>query len=66
MNWEAPMVRKGLIWLLVLAVVALDWAALHDILKGEPNAWMEWTIVIASMVLGVVYLFRTLRRGKAS
>jgi hypothetical protein len=66
MKREVAMLRKGFIGLLVLGVLALDWAALHDILKGEPDVWMEWTIVIASVVLGAVYLFRYLRRGKAN
>ena len=58
------MLRKGLIGLLILAVLALDWAALHDIIKGEPDAWMEWTFVLGSLLLGGLYIYRFLRRSK--
>jgi len=53
--------RKILIALFVLALLALDWAALHDILKGEANVWMEWLFVIGSVLLLVFYLIRKAR-----
>ncbi len=46
-----------------LALAALNWAALHDILKGEPNAWMEWTVVLASAALVAVVLTKKLLPG---
>lgn len=39
-------------------VLALDWAALHDILKGEPDVRLEWAFVIASVALFAAYAFR--------
>jgi uncharacterized membrane protein len=54
---EVPM-RRILVALFVLVVLALNWAALHDIIKGEPNPWMEWTIVIASLMLLLVTVVR--------
>lgn len=42
-------------WGFVLALAALNWAALHDILTGESNVWMEWSFVIGSALLVVVY-----------
>lgn len=36
---------------LACALFGLVWAASHDILKGEPNAWMEWTVVLAGGTL---------------
>jgi uncharacterized membrane protein len=54
---EVPM-RRILAALFVLVVLALNWAALHDIIKGEPNPWMEWTIVIASLMLLLVTVVR--------
>ena len=53
--------RKILIALFVLALLALDWAALHDILKGEANVWREWLFVIGSVLLLVFYLIRKAR-----
>jgi len=44
--------KKVLIWAGWLGLVALNWAALHDILKGERNVWMEcgrpWSSVLPS------------------
>lgn len=53
--------RKIVIALFVLALLALDWAALHDILKGEANVQMEWTFVIGSVLLLGFYLIRKVR-----
>ena len=58
------MVRKSLIGLVVLAVLALDWAALHDIVKGEPDTWMEWSFVIGSLLLAVIYVYRSTRPSR--
>ena len=51
-------------WLFVLALAALNWAALHDILKGEQDVWMEWTIVAASFLLFVAYVLRKTREAR--
>jgi len=53
--------KRLFFWLFVLALAALNWAALHDILKGEPNPWMEWAFVIASAMLLAVYTLRKVR-----
>lgn len=37
----------------VLLLLALDWAALHDILKGEANTTVEYTFIAFS--LGVFF-----------
>jgi hypothetical protein len=52
--------KRAFFWFFVLG--ALNWAALHDILKGESNVWFEWIFVGVSVLLLVVYLFRQLRR----
>ena len=39
-------------------LAALNWAALHDILKGEPNVWLEWSIVLASLALVVTMIWK--------
>ena len=54
--------RKILIAVSVLAVLALNWAALHDILKGEQNVWMEWSLVIGSAYLLIIYSIRKMRQ----
>jgi hypothetical protein len=54
--------RKLFVALFVLALLALNWAALHDILKGEPDVWMEWSIVALSVLLLVVYSIRRIRQ----
>lgn len=47
-----------------LLLLALNWAAWHDILKGERDVWLEWTFVIVSLVLGIAYLARKWRERK--
>lgn len=57
--------KKAIIAGAILLVLALDWAALHDIVKGnEPNLWAEWTMVLGSIVLIPALLL--LGRGKTS
>ncbi len=38
---------------LAFALFGLVWAAGHDILKGEPNVWMEWMVVLAGGMLAL-------------
>ena len=54
--------RKILIAVSVLALLALNWAALHDILKGEQNVWMEWSFVLGSALLLIIVLMRKMRQ----
>ena len=44
-------VRDLLLIAVVLAVLALDWAALHDILKGEPNVYGEYGMLVFSVIV---------------
>ncbi len=62
MGGEADM-RKVLIGALSLLLLGVDWAALHDILKGERDVWLEWAFLIASALLLAVSLARRLRRA---
>jgi hypothetical protein len=55
--------RKILIALFVLVLLALNWAALHDILKAEPDTWMEWSFVVGSVLLLAAYLIRKIRQS---
>jgi len=56
--------KRLFFWLFVPVVGAINWAALHDILKGEPNPWMEWTFVIASAFLLSAYSLRKSREAR--
>ena len=47
---------------MVVLLLALDWAALHDILKGEPNPYSEYGMVLFSIVIFGVMIFIGLRR----
>jgi hypothetical protein len=33
----------------LLALLALDWAALHDIMKGEPDPHAEYAMLLVSL-----------------
>lgn len=47
---------------IVVVLLALDWAALHDILKGEPNLYAEYGMILFSMIIFGVMIFIGLRR----
>ncbi len=48
----------------ILVILALDWAALHDIIKGnEPNFLAEWTMLGASVLLLPMLALRWKRQG---
>lgn len=51
---------------LACALFGLVWAAGHDILTGEPNAWMEWTVVLAGGALSVRLLWQQGRKSHNS
>jgi len=44
-----------------LVVLALVWAALHDIIKGEQDVWMEWLFVFISFTLLIVVVYKWLK-----
>jgi hypothetical protein len=39
---------------LVLLLLALDWAALHDIIKGEPDLKAEYSMLVVSLFVFVM------------
>lgn len=47
-----------------LFLLALDWVALHDILEGEPNVYLEYGIVRLSILIFGVVIFISLKREK--
>lgn len=50
---------------MTMLLLALDWAALHDILKGEPDPYAEYIILLVSIMAFAVMAFIGVRgRGK--
>lgn len=47
---------------IILSLLVLDWAALHDILRNEPNQAMEW-IMLALSAPCLFFTVRLLLRG---
>ena len=57
--------RKIIIALLVSILLALNCAALHDILRGEANVWMEWLFLIGSARLLLAFFVRKVRKRQS-
>ncbi len=51
---------------MAVLLLALDWAALHDILNGEPNLYGEYGTILLSMAIFGVLIFVWLRKGKGA
>ncbi len=62
MTWEKILLR--LLW--VLPLTYLNWAALHDIARGESNVWMEWTILVLTATALIFAMFRRVRHRKTA
>ena len=46
------MTKKIIIGIVIAVLLALDWAALHDIIKGgEPNYWGEYAMLGFSIIV---------------
>jgi hypothetical protein len=56
---------RVLVWILVIGLLALDWAALRDIAKGEEDLWAEYVIVAVSVVVLARLLEMEYRRRRA-
>jgi len=51
---------------LVALLLALDWAALHDILSGEPDVRGEWAaLALSGLVFAALLLSRARRPSRA-
>ena len=51
--------------LILVLIAALDWAALHDIVKGEPDLTLEYaTLVFSVVAVGVLVLLLLRRRAR--
>ena len=49
---------------IALILLALDWAALHDIFKGEPNLYLEYAVVVFSIILISAVVFIMLKKKR--
>lgn len=59
--------KTGIIFFCVLILLALDWAALHDILKGSESDYSgEYLVLVASGVIFVALAWQRWRVAKAS
>lgn len=51
---------------LLLTILAVDWAALHDIARAqEPALWQEWTFIALSL-FPIAWLTWSLRTGTST
>jgi len=49
----------------ILALLLLNWAALHDILEGEADVRLEWFVVSLSLVVLAGWTISRLRKRAA-
>ncbi|MFQ5706951.1 MAG: hypothetical protein ACE5HO_05840 [bacterium] len=54
--------RTVLFTAIVVLFLTLDWAALHDIVKGEPNLFAEYGMLTVSLVVFAALIFNSLRK----
>lgn len=46
------MTNKIFLWIIIVIFLLLDWAALHDISKGnQPDYWGEYAILAMSVIV---------------
>lgn len=51
--------------LLALVLLAFAWAALHDIVKGEPDLTLEWiTLIVCGILFGATLRILLRQRQK--
>lgn len=55
--------KSIILLLIVLLILLLDWAALHDIMKGEPDLLLEYFMVAISLLVVPVMLNYVLRQS---
>jgi hypothetical protein len=53
-------------WLGVLVLVGLSWAAAHDILKGEPNPYAEYAVLMLSGLIFILLGFKVVSQRSRS
>jgi len=59
------MTKKILLGIIIVIFLMLDWAALHDIIKGkEPNYWGEYAILVISVIVFITIARIGFRKSK--
>jgi len=55
--------KKTVLAATALVIFTLDWAALHDIAKGEPNCCGEYALLVFSLFLlgAIIFFYRRVR-----
>ena len=44
--------KNIIFWIITVILLALDWAALHDIIKeNQPHYWFEYVMILLSLVI---------------
>lgn len=57
--------KKFLLPLFILILLALDWAAFNDISQGEPQVFEEYAVIVGSIVVFMLILvWRLLHQTK--
>jgi hypothetical protein len=45
----------------ILLFLLLDWAALHDIIKGEENTFAEYSMLVISIIVIPLFAYKILK-----
>lgn len=56
--------RKLLLGGVIVLLLVLDWAALHDIVKGEPDPYLEYAMVAFSVLVFAAMGFAWLKQRR--
>jgi hypothetical protein len=54
--------RKPAYAFAILLVLLLDWAALHDIIKGEENTTGEYSMLVLSIIVIPLLFFKLIKK----
>ena len=52
--------------LLIIVLIVLDWAAIHDIIKGETNLTLEYSLIVLSIIVILAIIAIYVRKIKKS
>jgi large-conductance mechanosensitive channel len=57
------MTKKIFLGIIITILLMLDWAALHDIIKGnQPSYWAEYAMLIISVIAFITIAFIGFRK----
>ena len=58
--------KNAAVKILIIVLIVLDWAAIHDIIKGEPNLTLEYSIIVISILVILALIAIYVRNIKKS